>query len=206
MQFLKVPYELITDKNINANEYRVYTFLMSLYNEKKKCAYPSIETIAKSINLSSRTVKKCISNLVKLGYMIIEKRKCVKGNYNTYKNLKYLIKNINKKEPKKNKCRNNDNNISDIEEELVSITKTSINEVREAISYAIKRGASNIRAYAKSVIENRWNKKNDINIGFANFTQRQYDYDKLEEALLYCHNSYKHNEKGRITLDMYKNL
>lgn len=206
MQFLKVPYVLITDKNINANEYRVYTFLMSLYSEKKKCAYPSIQTIAESINLSSRTVKKCISNLVKLKYMNIEKRKCVKGNYNTYKNLRYLISNTKKKESGDN-VKNKNNNPLSIEEELVISTKKSVEEVREAISYAIKKGASNIKAYAKSVIENKWNKKDAIKTEFANFTQRQYDYEELEESLVYAHMSYsKYKEKGRITLDRYKNL
>lgn len=42
MQFLKLAHELITDKNITSNEFRIYTYLMSLYNKEKKCAYPSI--------------------------------------------------------------------------------------------------------------------------------------------------------------------
>lgn len=36
MQFLKLSYELITDKNITANEFRIYTYLLSLYNTEKK--------------------------------------------------------------------------------------------------------------------------------------------------------------------------
>ena len=43
MQFLKLSYELITDKNITSNEFRIYTYLMSLYNEKQGCSFPSIE-------------------------------------------------------------------------------------------------------------------------------------------------------------------
>ena len=35
MQFLKLSYELITDKNITANEFRIYTYLLSLYNTEK---------------------------------------------------------------------------------------------------------------------------------------------------------------------------
>ena len=46
MQFLKLSYELITDKNITSNEFRIYTYLMSLYNEKQGCSFPPIEVIA----------------------------------------------------------------------------------------------------------------------------------------------------------------
>ena len=39
MQFLKLSHELITDKNITSNEFRIYTYLLSLYNEDKQCSY-----------------------------------------------------------------------------------------------------------------------------------------------------------------------
>lgn len=93
MKFLKLSHDLIIDTNITSNEFRIYTYLLSLYNENKKCAYPSIETISNRLNISVATVKRSIKKLVELGYMIIEKKKGVAGNYNTYKELKYLIKN-----------------------------------------------------------------------------------------------------------------
>ena len=34
MQFLKVSTKLITDKNVTANELRIYIYLLSLYNEE----------------------------------------------------------------------------------------------------------------------------------------------------------------------------
>ncbi|MBS5926996.1 MAG: helix-turn-helix domain-containing protein [Clostridium sp.] len=95
MQFLKLAHELITDKNITSNEFRIYTYLMSLYNKEKKCAYPSIEVISKKVSISIRTVKSAIKRLVELGYMIIEKKKGINGNYNEYKSFKYLIKDKN---------------------------------------------------------------------------------------------------------------
>lgn len=95
MQFLKLAHELITDKNITSNEFRIYTYLMSLYNKEKKCAYPSIEVISKNISISVRTVKSAIKKLVELGYMLIEKKKGINGNYNEYKSFKYLIKDKN---------------------------------------------------------------------------------------------------------------
>lgn len=94
MKFLKLSHDLIIDTNITSNEFRIYTYLLSLYNENKKCAYPSIETISNRLNISVATVKRSIKKLVELGYMIIEKKKSVAGNYNTYKELKHLVKNF----------------------------------------------------------------------------------------------------------------
>lgn len=94
MQFLRLPYELITDTNITSNEFRIYSYLLSLYNEEKECAYPSIEVIAERTNISIATVKRSIKRLVELGYMIITKKKGLNGNYNEYRKFKYLIKGI----------------------------------------------------------------------------------------------------------------
>lgn len=51
-----------------------------------------METILNRLNISVATVKRSIKRLVELGYMVIEKRKSIAGNYNTYKEFKYLIK------------------------------------------------------------------------------------------------------------------
>lgn len=90
MQFLKLPYELITDKNITANEFRIYTYLLSLYNNKKNCSYPSLEVISEKLGICLTTVKKSIKRLAELGYINIEKRKGLAGNFNIYKDLKHL--------------------------------------------------------------------------------------------------------------------
>lgn len=99
MQFLKLSHELITDKNITSNEFRIYTYLLSLYNAEKQCSYPSIEVIADRLNISISTVKRSIKKLAELGYISIEKRKGLAGNFNIYKKLKHIIetKVINKK-------------------------------------------------------------------------------------------------------------
>ena len=57
MQFLKLSTDLITDKNITSNEFRIYTYLLSLYNEEKQCSYPSIDVISERLNISISTVK-----------------------------------------------------------------------------------------------------------------------------------------------------
>ena len=100
MQFLKLSHELITDKNITSNEFRIYTYLLSLYNVEKQCSYPSIDIISERLNISISTVKRSIKRLEELEYISIEKRKGLAGNFNIYKKLKHLIttKVINKKD------------------------------------------------------------------------------------------------------------
>ena len=100
MQFLKLSTDLITDTNITSNELRIYIYLLSLYNEEKKCSYPSIEVISERVHLSLSTVKRGIKRLSDLGYITIEKRKGLAGNFNIYKKLKHIItaKVINKKD------------------------------------------------------------------------------------------------------------
>ncbi|MDO4535414.1 MAG: helix-turn-helix domain-containing protein [Clostridium perfringens] len=90
MQFLKLPYELITDKEITANEFRIYTYLLSLYNSEKNCSYPSLEVISDKLGICLTTVKKSIKRLAELKYITIEKRKGLAGNFNIYKDLKHL--------------------------------------------------------------------------------------------------------------------
>ncbi|MBD7914198.1 helix-turn-helix domain-containing protein [Clostridium sp. Sa3CUN1] len=94
MQFLKLSTDLITDKNITSNEFRIYTYLLSLYNEEKQCSYPSIDVISERLNISISTVKRSIKKLQQLGYIVIEKRKGLAGNFNIYKKLKHLINKV----------------------------------------------------------------------------------------------------------------
>lgn len=91
MQFFKLSYELINDINITPSEYRIYTYLMSRYNAEKNCAYPSIEVISENTGVSIATIKRTIKSLSDKGYMIIEKKKGINGNYNTYKDFKHII-------------------------------------------------------------------------------------------------------------------
>ena len=93
MQFLKLSTDLITDTNITSNEFRIYTYLLSLYNIEKQCSYPSIDVISERLNISISTVKRSIKRLSELGYIAIEKRKGLAGNFNIYKKLKHLITN-----------------------------------------------------------------------------------------------------------------
>ena len=91
IQFLQLDFNLITDTKITSNEFRIYTYLLSLYNIEKQCSYPSIDVISERLNISISTVKRSIKKLSELGYIAIEKRKGLAGNFNIYKKLKHLI-------------------------------------------------------------------------------------------------------------------
>lgn len=91
ISFLKLDTNLITDTSINSNEFRIYTYLLSLYNQEKNCAYPSLETISEKLNISLSTVKRAIKHLAELKYINIEKKKAQIGNHNIYTRLKHLI-------------------------------------------------------------------------------------------------------------------
>lgn len=135
MKFLKLSHELITDTKITANEFRIYTYLLSLYNTSKQCAYPSIETISENLRISIPTVKRSIKKLVDIGYMVIEKKKGAAGNYNTYKKLKHFIKNtVNTVKKAVNNVvtkvtdRSNQTSLNQVNEPMDS-SKTDIKEV-----------------------------------------------------------------------------
>lgn len=157
MQFLKLPYELITDKNITANEFRIYTYLLSLYNNKKNCSYPSLEVISEKLGICLTTVKKSIKKLAELGYIKIEKRTGLAGNFNVYKDLKHL-----KPIEKKDKTCKKANNHSKIVEKLKS--KISNKDKRFNDENIENHNTSNRDTYkdAENNIEYRNNNKNHI--------------------------------------------
>ena len=154
MQFLKLSYELITYKNITANEFRIYTYLLSLYNTEKNCSYPSLEAISKNLGICLSTVKKSIKRLEELGYIKIQKRKGLAGNFNIYKNLKHIV-NINKKAIK---------------------TKEIVKKLNDKVSYNDENkendtnNISNDKDAKSDEIENNHNKNNidsHINVSLA---------------------------------------
>ena len=81
-----------------------------------------------------------------------------------------------------------------LENKIARDMNCSLEEAINALRYAKEKQAKNLIAYAKSSIKNGWHKlSNGIgstlssinqNTGFTNFTQRIYDYEKLEMQLL----------------------
>lgn len=150
MSFVMIDRNLITDKNITASEYRVHTYLLLMYNENKACAFPSIETMADELCMSQSTVKRCVKKLEKLGYLEVNKRKGLAGNFNTYKNLKYFIdrKNINKKADAKATIINEKNakeEVSTFEADLLEDVRTDEQiELDNNVNVRLARSVTNI--------------------------------------------------------------
>ena len=63
MKYIDLPNELITNKNINAKDFRVYSYILSL---KKPT---SLEEISKKINIKLSEVKKSTKKLKELGFI-----------------------------------------------------------------------------------------------------------------------------------------
>lgn len=213
VQFLMLDYQLITDKKITSNEFRIYAYLLSLYNNEEKCSFPSIETIASELNISLSTVKRSIKKLTELGYMKIEKKKSDRGFYNIYKNFKNLITGNKKRQKKKHVDSNGAEPIEgqiDIDEALHNKEEvenikvvTGLNEkkilkllslapgekILEIYEYSKSRRVFNLYGFIKKAITEGWNIKSISNdcinpFSFNNFEARQYDYDELERKLL----------------------
>lgn len=144
MQFLMLKTDLITDKNITSNEFRVYSYLLLRHNEEKGYAYPAIETIADRIGVSQATVKRSIKKLEKLGYIEISKRKSISGNNNLYRNLKHLITSkikdaaVRKVEKDKNtkEERTKENNNINIEENNNNMAESETSNADHEVSNA----------------------------------------------------------------------
>ena len=172
IQFLQLAHQLVTDTNITANEFRIYTYLLTLYNDEKKCSYPSLETISNKLNISITTVKKSIKRLVELGYMKIEKKKTDRGFFNTYTSFKNMIKRkfnkkLNEEKESKEDIINEENqdieniknikNITGLKENEVNqlLKMTSQNRILEVYEYS-KNKAKNLYSFMFKAIKDNW--------------------------------------------------
>ena len=208
IQFLQIDFNLITDTKITSNEFRIYAYLLSLYNDNKKCSYPSLETIANKLNISLTTVKKSIKRLVELGYMKIEKKKTDRGFFNTYTSFKNMIKKkINKKSSKKAKANKvTPVDLKEIElisnetglekekaEQLLKIAEPK--KIIEVYEYAKSR-AKNLYSFMFKAIKDNWNIQSvvsplyeNIEVGRGNYISnnkkritKQFSEDEIRKA------------------------
>ena len=208
IQFLQLDFNLITDTRITSNEFRIYAYLLSLYNDNKKCSYPSLETIANKLNISLTTVKKSIKRLAELGYMKIEKKKTDRGFFNTYTSFKNMIKKkINKKSSKKAKANKvTPVDLKEIEvisnetglekekaEQLLKIAEPK--KILEVYEYAKSR-AKNLYSFMFKAIKDNWNIQSvvspvyeNIEVGRGNYISnnkkritKQFSEDEIRKA------------------------
>lgn len=180
MKFLKLADEVLFNKELTSNEKIVYAVLLRRYNENKKCSYPSFEHISTETGISLSTVNRAIKRLSKLGYITINKKKSVLGNFNEYTNLKHLVSNKeeNKEVPENkepgNKVLNDLPIVSDMKESGVQLPIPNLEEeVTELNEYTKVHQAkiSLVLKYCKVLSE----KQKDI-IG-------EFDLETLREAI-----------------------
>ncbi|MDO5516403.1 MAG: helix-turn-helix domain-containing protein [Clostridium sp.] len=127
VRFLKLSHELIVDTSINTYEFRIYIYLMSLYNKEKGCSFPSQETISKKLSIGLTTVKKSIRNLKEIGYIKVEKQKRKIGHYNKYSGFKHMINDSSEGNIKKHPI------VSDYKEAGVQIYMNEVVEDEEQV-------------------------------------------------------------------------
>ena len=178
ISFLKLDTNLITDTSINSNEFRIYTYLLSLYKQEKNCAYPSLETISEKLNISLSTVKRAIKHLAELGYISIEKKKAQIGNHNIYTKLKHLIgakktevTNIKTFEEIKEEKIDNHENVR-LVRKYVDVDKGKV--IREMLTLMSKKNVrEGIKNFNNKLSKGVW-KKNTISNLFREIVQVYY--------------------------------
>ena len=179
ISFLKLDTNLITDTTINANEFRIYTYLLSLYNQQKKCAYPSLETISTKLNISLSTVKRSIKHLAEIGYISVEKKKAQIGNHNIYTKMKHLISNKrveivdikNSDEIKEEKIDNHEN--VRLARKYVDVDKSKA--IREMLTLMSNKNVrEGINNFNNKLAKGIWKKNNASNL-FREIVQVYYN-------------------------------
>ncbi len=169
ISFTQIDNSLILDSNLDAYQFRIYSYLLSLYNKEKSCAYPSMETISEKLNISLSKVKKSIKHLSELGYITIEKRQAKIGNYNIYTKLKHLITKNNievediktPEEIKKDKIINH-TNVRIIRKYVDIDRNEGLREVVTSLSNS--RVREGIRSFNEKVANGKWEVKCAANL------------------------------------------
>ena len=60
---------LVLDSNISANDLRIYTFLMAIYEEEKTASTISNNTLSEKVNIPLTEVKESIEHLIDIHYI-----------------------------------------------------------------------------------------------------------------------------------------
>ena len=60
---------LVLDSNISANDLRIYTFLMAIYEEEKTTSTISNNTLSEKVNIPLTEVKESIEHLIDIHYI-----------------------------------------------------------------------------------------------------------------------------------------
>ncbi len=210
--FLKFK-QFLRNKKLKPVQKVIMEYLFELHNCKFGYAFPSMKDLVMEVNAScNNTVISAIKKLEKMGLLKVNRKN--KNNRYYIEDIENFLVGIKKNtstekefSDKKTVCSFNEDNINlddenhdceideiMLENKIARDMNCSLEEAVNALKYAKERKAKSLIAYAKSSIKNGWHKiqnsysstMSNINkkVGFANFTQRVYDYEKLERQLL----------------------
>lgn len=210
--FLKFK-KFLRDKKLKPIQKVIMEYLFELHNCKFGYAFPSMKDLVMEVNAScNNTVISAIRKLEKMGLLKVNREN--KNNRYYIENIENFLVGIEKNtftekefSDKKMKSSFNKDNIAlddedndceideiMLENKIARDMHCSLEEAINALKYAKEKKAKSLIAYAKSTIKNGWHKiqnsyspaMSNVNkkAGFANFTQRVYDYEKLEKQLL----------------------
>ena len=161
--YLKFRNAIKKDENLSLEESYLLEVLFDYYNVNCGYAFPSYDILMEDLKTKRRAkVSKLLKSLVKKGYILIQKV----GKKNTYQLLKYLF--IHKRT--KGKEDSGQITIEDITTEenkvievtgctkgqaktLLQLSKNKIEKVITTFEYAASKGAKNIYAYVKALLE-----------------------------------------------------
>lgn len=160
IRFFKLSQDLITDPNLTTYDFRIYVYLMSLYNKEKGCSFPSLETIAEKLVIGLTTVKKSIHKLNDLGYLKIEKQNKKIGHYNKYCNFKHIIDDLKsikdkiKDNFKEHQLPSSLNDFLEEKVEILSVKERKQKDIDNNISVRIARKYTDIdsSSFAKELL------------------------------------------------------
>ena len=164
--YLKFRNAIKKDEKLSLEESYLLELLFDYYNVNCGYAFPSYDVLMSDLKTKRRAkVSKLLKSLVKKGYILIQKV----GKKNTYQLLKYLF--IHKKTKGKEEPRQitiDDIDIATEEENkvievtgctkrqaktLLQLSKNKIEKVIGTFEYAASKGAKNIYAYVKALLE-----------------------------------------------------
>lgn len=91
MSYTNIDNDLITDRNLNSNEFRIFIYLLKNWNEKYGYSFPLREQIQAETGISLKTINKVLNSLEEKGYITRAKHKTKTGWNNIYYIHKYLV-------------------------------------------------------------------------------------------------------------------
>lgn len=214
--FTQVRNEILT-MDISAGALRLYMNLLKRCFGDKDTCFPSEETIAKDVKKSVRTVQRYLKELVNEGLIVIKRRGSISNLYIVIeKTNKVIEKKVRERvsilKEKSSTAKSNDVSSNVVESENAvegEVYDERQNYVEDKTAVAVEKKSKGYN-YEKSNYSNanysngnynniNYSKKNYYNNSkkestFNNFEQRNYDFQKLEAALLGWDKSIRYEE------------